>query len=889
MPYFKYRIVALVLFGVSHLLVGQEKSCTVTFTVVDSVTQAPLPNAIASFQTISQSGMTWTYTDAQGQASYLLMPGDTVQSSFSYLGYAEKEVVLHCEEPTTVEHIILLAAQDLPLREVVITDQLPAILEKKDSTIYNVDSFATGRERKLKQILQGLPGVEVDQRNQVYVKGQKVQEVLLEGETFFTGDAALAVKNVPADVVDRIEVLEKYNEIIMLRGQDSGDRLVLNVRLKQNEKKFLFGEIKGATNVTDRHRLQPGLFYYSPKLRVNGVGEYTTTEQTALTPGEVMRFMGIQLNQYDPAHQSTLVQQISLIRNYIPSSAFFEQESWLGVLQGQYRFANNVFLDVIGLGVQNEQQVRRKTVRTFLDAGTGTEESNRHVTTGNDRTFLRGKINSDPNKDYFLSYEWQYSDLPVLQSDSAFTIFLEQPNQIAQATDRAQRDHRHEARWIQQWHDQWQSIVHLRYGDRRQGQDDTWQFGERPVSVADTLANTLQQIQSNRTDQFYSLVRVNYRLAKQSRAFAYVRWDQQAHDPAARVHIDGKDGMQQGYGYPATTFQSDQWVSGARYLWQQENWNIKLGLDYVQARWGKGPTTTDRWSTKGTLAPSLQLGKIFSGIGKINLDYSYSLVTPNYMEGVPGLLFQQFNQLQTGTPHLQAGQTQQISLSLSRSRLLAGKTFSGLLHFRHVASPILQHLELRGSSLVWVTQNSTKPLQDYGLMLNWMQVRRAFKVVSVFNVRYSRFQQSINGVPVPVKRFSASNNLRISYTKQRQEASLNWRMSLQNTPQNAGQTKWFVNNNLLGGYRIFWSNRWQSGLQADYQVSWAEALSQGAFLLHGDLKYTTKDERCAFGLRIYNLFNQRWIGSNQVTALGNTSMNRRLMSRYAQAEASYLF
>lgn len=888
MPYGKYWILVLFFFGVSHLLCGQEKSCTLTITVVDSATRAPLPNAIASFQTNTPSEMTWVYTDAQGQVTYTLTPGDTVQGSFSYLGYAEKTIALWCTNEAPTERVVLLTASDLPLREVVITEQLPAVVEKDDTTIYKVDSFATGRERKLKQVLRSLPGVEVDQRNQVYVKGQKVEEVLVEGETFFTGDAALAVKNVPADVVDRIEVLDKYNDIGMLRGQDSGDRLALNVRLKKDKQRFLFGEMKGATNATDCHQVQPSLFYYSPQLRLNGIGEYTTAEETALTPGEVMRFMGLKLNQYDPSHQQTLVQDVRLMQNVLPSSAFFDQEALFGVLQGQYTFKNKTSLDVIGLGMHDDQQARRRTVRTFLDAGTGTEESQRQMTTANERTFLRTKINSDPGQGYFLSYEWQYTDLPVQQSDSVETVFLDQRNDINRYHERSQRGHRHEARWVQQWHKQLQSIIHLRYGHRQDSRDDDWRFVGRPLRVADTLAQKVQQVQANRADQFYALARFNYMLTNKSRIFVFFRWDRQVHQPSAQVAIDAMDWVQRGYGYPATTFRAKQWVSGARYLWQPQEWNIKLGLDYVQGRWGEKPAS-ETWSTQRMLAPSLQVSKTLSGIGKVNLGYSYSLRLPDYTQTVPGLLFQEFNQLQTGMPGLQAGQIQQISLSLTRSRLLAGRTFSAFLMYRHVANPLLQQLELRDNSLVWVTQNSTEPMQDLNLMLNWIKMRKAFKVVSRVNVLYSHFHQSIDDVPVLITRLGASNNLRISYTTQRQEASLDWSVSLQNTPQNAGRTDWFVDNTLSGEYRIFWSDRWQSGLQADYRLNWAQTLSQDAVFIHADLQYTTQDERYVFGLRVYNLLNQRWVGSNQVTNLSNISTNRRLMGRFVQGQISYLF
>ena len=86
------------------------------------------------------------------------------------------------------------------LEEVVIEQEM-AVVVKEDTIRYKVDQFKTGDERKLRDILKKLPGVEVDREGNVKVNGKEVKKLMIEGQEFFTGDPKLGVNNIPADAI----------------------------------------------------------------------------------------------------------------------------------------------------------------------------------------------------------------------------------------------------------------------------------------------------------------------------------------------------------------------------------------------------------------------------------------------------------------------------------------------------------------------------------------------------------------------------------------------------------------------------------------------------------------------------------------------------------------
>ena len=125
------------------------------------------------------------------------------------------------------------------LDEVEVTYEMP-ISVKGDTIVYDTDSFVTGTEKKLKDVLANLPGVEINDDGQIEVEGKKVTKVMVEGKDFFDGDSKLAADNIPANALDKIEVLRNFNEVTQMKGlTNDTDNVALNIKLKKGKKRVL--------------------------------------------------------------------------------------------------------------------------------------------------------------------------------------------------------------------------------------------------------------------------------------------------------------------------------------------------------------------------------------------------------------------------------------------------------------------------------------------------------------------------------------------------------------------------------------------------------------------------------------------------------------------------
>lgn len=141
-------------------------------------------------------------------------------------------------------HDIKINSQRNVLQEVIVTRRLPITL-KGDTIEYDAGSFATEKNAKLEDLLRRLPGFTVTGDGTITAQGKSVQKVFIDGEEFFGYDPKIAIRNVRADAVDKVQLYEKKSEEAELSGIDDGVRIqTVNVVLKEKARKGLFGNME---------------------------------------------------------------------------------------------------------------------------------------------------------------------------------------------------------------------------------------------------------------------------------------------------------------------------------------------------------------------------------------------------------------------------------------------------------------------------------------------------------------------------------------------------------------------------------------------------------------------------------------------------------------------
>ncbi len=219
--------------------------------------------------TDTQAPMKFTTSDDTGAFELNLDGKYGYQISISSLSYEDYTFNIPIGNDQLIEKKIILKEKVDQLEEVLI--EIP-IQTKQDTTIYKTNQFVTGEEVKLKDVLEKLPGIDVDDDGNVTSKGEKVTHVLVENKKFFGGkNTKIAVDNIPADAVGSVEIIDDYNEVGLLKGMNRSNDIAMNIKLKKGKKRFVFGDAEAGVGNDDFYNLNANVFYYDPKININTI------------------------------------------------------------------------------------------------------------------------------------------------------------------------------------------------------------------------------------------------------------------------------------------------------------------------------------------------------------------------------------------------------------------------------------------------------------------------------------------------------------------------------------------------------------------------------------------------------------------------------------------
>lgn len=225
--------------------------------IADSTAHIKLYNAVVSVLRANDSVLL-NFTRTQKDGSFELNKLQAIKSIImvSYPNYADfidTLTILPSQKVIDLRNIYLETKTHL-LQEVIVKQRVAAIKVKGDTTEFKADSFHTGPNANVQDLLKQLPGIQVNARGEITAQGEKVHKVLVDGEEFFSDDPAVVTQNLRADYVDKVQVYDKKSDQAVFSGIDDGQKTkTINLTLKEDKKKGYFGKIEAGSDATQYH------------------------------------------------------------------------------------------------------------------------------------------------------------------------------------------------------------------------------------------------------------------------------------------------------------------------------------------------------------------------------------------------------------------------------------------------------------------------------------------------------------------------------------------------------------------------------------------------------------------------------------------------------------
>jgi hypothetical protein len=295
--YFNVRIVSLslILCFISKINSAQVK---VSGKVYEESGNA-LPGA--EIRVLSEDSLliTGTVSEASGQFSISVAPNKKYTLLFAHVSYFGLRHYVPIEtknEPLLLEKIILKASQIKKLKEVEVTATQVRGEQKGDTTAFNANAFKTNPDATAEDLIKKMPGVTSDNSG-VKVNGESVQKVLVDGKPFFGDDPNATLKNIPSDIIDKVEIFDKMSDQSQFTGfNDGNQQKTINLVTKKGKNNGQFGRVYGGLGADEsqntRYNVGAALNSFKNKQRVSLLLLSNNVNQQNFSSSDITGAMG---------------------------------------------------------------------------------------------------------------------------------------------------------------------------------------------------------------------------------------------------------------------------------------------------------------------------------------------------------------------------------------------------------------------------------------------------------------------------------------------------------------------------------------------------------------------------------------------------------------------
>ena len=246
--------------------------------------------AIAAINPADSILVAYTTSDKHGQFTLDEIPTGKYLVQAHLVGFnVFQQSITMSDSPLTLEKIVLVNG-DNQLDEIVLKTIVPISI-KEDTVAYNSRAFKVRVEDNTEDLLKKLPGIEIDAAGNITAHGEEVTKIYVDGKEYFGNDPKIATKNLSADAIAKIEVIDENSERARVTGvKDSERTKVINLQLKDDKKVNDFGTAQGGYGTDDRFLTSANYNRFSPKMQFSVFGRYNNINSTGSDISEIMDF-----------------------------------------------------------------------------------------------------------------------------------------------------------------------------------------------------------------------------------------------------------------------------------------------------------------------------------------------------------------------------------------------------------------------------------------------------------------------------------------------------------------------------------------------------------------------------------------------------------------------
>jgi hypothetical protein len=288
------RISLITAFLFLFVLITKAQQGQIKGLLTDSSAVTPIADATVALLNGRDSSLAATvFTDKKGAFSIPGVALGDYRVYITYLGFKPifKSLTVTAANPVVDMGNVQLKGKGITLNEVEIVQEIPPVVVKVDTLEFNAGSFKTRENSVVEDLLKKLPGVTIDKDGVITAQGETVKRVLVDGKPFFGDDPKLATKNIPADIIDKIQLIDRKSDQAQFTGIDDGNtEKTINITIKKDKKHGVFGRASAGYGNDDHFAANASVNSFRETSQLSFLGSGNNVNNIGYTAQDVFNF-----------------------------------------------------------------------------------------------------------------------------------------------------------------------------------------------------------------------------------------------------------------------------------------------------------------------------------------------------------------------------------------------------------------------------------------------------------------------------------------------------------------------------------------------------------------------------------------------------------------------
>jgi hypothetical protein len=230
-------------------------------------------------------------TDIKGNFTIKEVPRGNYSLTISYVGYKTYKTNFRVIDRLVDLKIITLTPDDVKLGEIVSEGIAQPVVQNADTTEYHSSAYKVNKDANADELVAKLPGVTVED-GKVTAQGEEVRTVLVDGRQFFGNDPNAVLRNIPAEIIERIQIFDKQSEQSEFTGFNDGNATrTINVVTRVDSRNGIFGRLNAGYGTDQKYSASGSMNYFNNEQRLTVVAQTNNINEQNFSSDDLMGVM----------------------------------------------------------------------------------------------------------------------------------------------------------------------------------------------------------------------------------------------------------------------------------------------------------------------------------------------------------------------------------------------------------------------------------------------------------------------------------------------------------------------------------------------------------------------------------------------------------------------